>query len=169
MIKAALNRERALVGVVGKLDIHARGRVGQDERFADFEVLDDECAAFKQLHARFEDKLHEARRREDDVAVHLVIFEKRHVAGIEPGGPGRRRSRQTNVEQPAPARSEAAFAPVARFMPPAAFVPRVRGQREQPARGSHRRKIQRDAGKLEIHRGFDQRLLLPLATHRRQH
>ena len=54
--------------------MHARGRVGQDERFADFEVLDDERAAFKQLHARFEDEVHEARRREDDVAVHLVIL-----------------------------------------------------------------------------------------------
>ena len=42
LIKAALDRERALVGVVGKLDMHARGRVGQDERFADFEILDDE-------------------------------------------------------------------------------------------------------------------------------
>src|SRR6185369_13357516 len=52
LIKAAVDRERALVDVVGKLDMHARGRVGQDERFADFEVLDDERAALKQLHSR---------------------------------------------------------------------------------------------------------------------
>ena len=60
LLKAALDREGALVRVVGKLEMHARGRVGQDERLADFEVLDDERAALKQLHARFEHHLHEA-------------------------------------------------------------------------------------------------------------
>ena len=70
---------------------------------------------------------------------------------------------------PRPPGAETAFAPVARFMPPAALVPRVSGQREQPARGRHRRKIQRHAGAMQIHRGFQQRLVLPLAAHRRQH
>ena len=126
-------------------------------------------AALEQLHAGFEHHVHEARGREDDVAVHLVILEESHVAAIEPGGPGRRRARQTDIEQAAPAGSEAAFAPVARFMPPAALVPRVGGQREQPARGRHRREIQRHAGAMQIHRRFEQRLLLALAAHRSQH
>ena len=40
LIEAALDREGALVRVVGNFQMHARSGLGQDERFADFEVLD---------------------------------------------------------------------------------------------------------------------------------
>ena len=60
LIKAALDRKRALVGVVGDFEMHTRGRVGQNERFADFKVLDDDRRPSNNC-TPLHDEVHEAR------------------------------------------------------------------------------------------------------------
>ena len=111
------------VGSIGQLQMHARDRLRQDERLANLEILDHERPPFEKLHAGLQHHFDEARRGKDDVALHLVILEKSHVPAVEPRGPGRRGAREAGLEQAAPARAEAAFAPLGGFIPPAALDP----------------------------------------------
>ena len=92
LFKAALDRESAFVRRIGKLELHARWRIRQDERLANFEVLNHKRPPFEQLHAGFERHLDKRRRRKNDVVFDLVIFQESHVAGVEPNDPGRRRA-----------------------------------------------------------------------------
>ena len=66
---------------------------------ADFEILDRERTALKQLHAGLQRHFHKAGGRENDVRVHLVILEESHVAAVEARRPSRRGARQADVEQ----------------------------------------------------------------------
>ena len=99
----------------------------------------------------------------------LVILQESHVPGVEPHDPGGHRPRQPDIEQATPAGREPAFAPIARFVPPAALFPRVSGQREQPPRRRHRRKIERDTRAMQIHGRLEHAFEFAFAAGRRDH
>ena len=46
--------KRSSVRLIGNLDLDTRRRFRQDERFADFEIFDDERSSFEELLARFQ-------------------------------------------------------------------------------------------------------------------
>src|SRR5882724_13208751 len=125
LVEPTLDRECALVRLVRNLDVNAGGRFGQDERLANFKLLDHERPAFEKLRAGLKYEINKSRGWKNNMILDFVIFEESHMPAIEPGGPGGRRARQPHVEHSATARSEATFAPVRSFVPPAAAIPRI--------------------------------------------
>jgi len=59
LLETALNGKGALVRRIGEFDLYARGRIRQDERLANFKILNDERVPLEQLHTRFQRHLDE--------------------------------------------------------------------------------------------------------------
>src|SRR6478736_6721587 len=76
LFKATLDRKSAFVRRIRKLEPQARRWIRQNERLANFEVLNDKWPPFEQLHTRFERHLDKRRRRKNDVVLDLVIFQE---------------------------------------------------------------------------------------------
>src|ERR1043166_7373313 len=98
-----------------------------------------------------------------------MIFEKSHVPTIEPGDPGRGRARQSHVEQSAAAVCKATFAPGSSLVPPTTSIPGVDREREQTTRWRHRFEVESHPCAMEIHRGFQQRIVFAFPANRRDH
>src|SRR4051812_19334849 len=128
LVEAALDRESPIRRFVRNLQLNSSGGVRQNERFADLKIFDDKRPPFEELHAGFEGELNKSCGRKNNVALYLVILEESHVPAIQPGGPGRGGAGEASVKHTAAARPETTFAPIGGFIPPAASIPRVRGE-----------------------------------------
>ena len=101
LLEPALDREGARSGLVGQLQQQSGRRIGQNERFANLEVLDDERPSLEQLHPRLERHLDERGRGKNCKVFDPVILEERHVPAVEPRNPRGGCARQPRIEQPA--------------------------------------------------------------------
>src|SRR3954471_20357006 len=94
LIEPALNGERPIGRLIGDFNLNTASRVRENKRFANLKIFDHKRLALEKLNAGFQDQLDESRGWKNDVVLDLVIFEKRHVPAVEPGGPGGCRARQ---------------------------------------------------------------------------
>ena len=149
--------------------MNAGGRFRQDKRLANLKLLDHERSAFEKLRAGLNYQINKSRGWENNMVLDFVIFEESHVSAIQPGGPGGCRARQPHVEHSAAARAEATFAPVRSFVPPAAAIPRICRQRKDTTRWRHGFEIERRSCTMQIHGGFQYRIVFPFPTDRRDY
>ena len=82
MVEPTLDRECALVRLVGDLELNPGARFRQDERFANFKVLDHERPAFEKLRGGLNYEINKSRGRKNNAVLDPMIFEKRHVAAV---------------------------------------------------------------------------------------
>ena len=136
--------------------MNAGGRFRQDERFANFKLLDHERPAFEKLHAGLEYQINKSRGRENNVVLDFVILEESHVPAIEPRGPGGRRARQPHVEHSAAARARRPSRQSGASFHQRLAIPSICRQRKQTTRWRHRLEIERRACAMQIHGGFQQ-------------
>ena len=89
------------------------------------------------------------------MVLNLMIFQKSHVAGVEPNDPGRHRAWQSDIEQAASARREPAVAGIAGFVPPTGLFPGVSRQRRRCREGVIAEKSSGTPSAMQIHGGFE--------------
>ena len=169
LFETTLNGKSAFVRRIGELELHARWRIRQDERLANFEILNHERLPLEQLHTGFKRHLNKCRGRKNDMVFNLVIFQKSHVARVQPNDPGRHRAWQPDIKQAASTRCEAAVASIACFVPPTGLFPSVSRQREEMPGRRHRGKIERNAGAVQIHCSLEHGFKFALAAGRGDH
>src|ERR1700730_12315113 len=160
LVEPALDQERALIRIIRELYVKARNGIRQNERLSNLQILDNERSTLEELHACFQRHVDKRRGGKHDQILDLVILQKGHVPAIEPCDPGWRGPRQSDVEQSTAPRTQTALAPIAGLMPPTALLPSVGRQWNQPPRWCHLRKIQRDTGAMQLHRGLEQGFVL---------
>ena len=82
LIEPTLNRECAIVRLVGNLNVNAGGRFRQNERFANLKLLDRERSAFEKLCAGLNYEINKSRGWKNNMVLDLVIFKERHVTAV---------------------------------------------------------------------------------------
>ena len=169
LLKFALNRKRPLVRLIGQFHRQTRRWIRQNQRFANFKILNRKGPPLKQLHSRLQGHLNKSSPWKNNVRVDLMVAQIRHVSAVEASQPCRRCPRHPRIQKPLPSRRQTPVPQFTRLVPPTAPIPRIGWQRKQLTRRRHRCKIHHHSRAMQRQNRIQKGLELALTANRSRH